>query len=61
MAMLELFVGHLDFDICRYATLNPERGSETGTGEVLFEIRREDAPLGVQSYSHTGWRENARF
>jgi diguanylate cyclase (GGDEF)-like protein len=50
-AMLELFSVRLGFDACQYASLN----QDTGSGEILFEVKNHGGKLGkIHSYSHAG-------
>ena len=49
-ATLDILTRRLGFDACQYVGFNPE----TGTGEVLYDIRNNGNTLKVNSYSHAG-------
>lgn len=55
-AVLETLALRLGFDACQYVGFNPE----TGSGEVLFDIRNHGKSSKVNSYSHAGLESKRR-
>jgi diguanylate cyclase (GGDEF)-like protein len=60
-AVLETLTSRLGLNACQYVALNPE----TGTGEILYEIKQSGSQAGgpkgkVHSYSHAGLEAKRR-